>query len=59
MKFWIYQHTMKSNTFDCYDTAALTNARVIQMTWKCSREILGRTATTDNVQSAKIAIRNH
>ena len=59
LQFWIYQHTMISNTFDCYDPAYVTNARVIQVTWNCSRQILGKTATTDNVQSAKIAIRNH
>ena len=50
---------MISNTFDCYDSANLTNARVIQVTWNCSRNIMGKKATTDNVQSAKIAIRNH
>jgi hypothetical protein len=57
--FSIYQHTMKSNSFDCYDVASVTNARVIQMTWKNSRQILGKKATTESVQSAKIAIRNH
>jgi Tfp pilus assembly protein PilV len=59
LQFWIYQHTMKSNTFDCYDPAYVTNARVIQVVWKCSRPILGVKATTDNVQSSKIALRNH
>ena len=59
LQFWIYQHTMISNTFDCYDPAYVTNARVIQVTWNCSRNIMGKKATTDNVQSAKIAIRNH
>ena len=59
LQFWIYQHTVISNTFDCYDSANLTNARVIQVTWNCSRNIRGKKATTDNVQSAKIAIRNH
>ena len=59
LRFWIYQHTMISNTFDCYDPAYVTNARVIQVTWNCSRNIMGKKATTDNVQSAKIAIRNH
>lgn len=59
LQFWVYQHTVKSNTFDCYDPAYVTNARVIQVTWKCSRQILGSKATTDNVQSSKIALRNH
>ena len=59
LRFSIYQHTMKSNSFDCYDVASLTNARVIQVNWKNSRQILGKKATTQSVQSAKIAIRNH
>jgi len=59
LRFWIYQHTMKSNTFDCYDPAAVTNAKVIQVIWKCSRSIMGTKANTESVQSAKITIRNH
>ena len=59
LQFSIYQHTMKSNSFDCYDEANVTNARVIQVNWKNSRDILGKKATTESVQSAKIAIRNH
>jgi hypothetical protein len=59
LQFWIYQHTMRSNTFDCYDPASVTNAKVIQLTWKCSRPIRGQKATTESVQSAKITIRNH
>ncbi len=59
LQFWIYQHTVKSNTFDCYTPGCLTNARVIQVTWKCSRLILGLEATTENVESAQIALRNH
>ena len=59
LQYSIYQHTMKSNSFDCYDEANVTNARVIQVNWKNSRDILGKKATTESVQSAKIAIRNH
>jgi prepilin-type N-terminal cleavage/methylation domain-containing protein len=58
LQFWIYQHTMKSNTFDCYLPAVVTNARVIQVTWKNSRQILGKKATTENVESSKITLRN-
>jgi prepilin-type N-terminal cleavage/methylation domain-containing protein len=59
LRFWIYQHTPISNTFGCYDPAYVTNARVIQMTWRCSRLILGAKATTESVESATIAMRNH
>lgn len=58
LRFWIYQHTVVSNTFDCYAPAYVTNARVIQVNWKCSRPILGTKATTDSVLSATIVLRN-
>jgi Tfp pilus assembly protein PilW len=59
LQFWIYQHTPISNTFDCYVPAVVTNTRVIQMTWHCSRKILGTKATTETVESATLSMRNH
>ena len=58
LQFWIYQHTMVSNSFDCYLPAYVTNARVIQITWKNSRTVLGKKATTESVESSKISLRN-
>ena len=58
LQFAIYQHTPKSNTFDCYDPAYVTNARLVQMTWTSSRQILGVKANTELVESAKIVLRN-
>lgn len=58
LRFWIYQHTVVSNTFECYTSAFITNARVVRVNWKCSRPILGIKATTDSVLSATIALRN-
>jgi len=37
----------------------VTNARVIQVTWNCSRQIRGTKATTESVESATITLRNH
>lgn len=59
LNFWIYQHTPISNSFDCYVPAAVTNTRVIQVTWHCSRKILGTKATTESVESATLSLRNH
>jgi prepilin-type N-terminal cleavage/methylation domain-containing protein len=59
LQFWIYQHTPISNTFDCYIPSGATNARVIQVTWHCSRKILGTKATTESVESATLSLRNH
>lgn len=58
-QFFLYQHTVLSNTFDCYVPAAVTNARVVQMIWTCARQIKGVNATTANSESAQIALRNH
>jgi prepilin-type N-terminal cleavage/methylation domain-containing protein len=59
LQFWIYQHTPISGTFDCYSPAVVGNTRVIQMTWHCSRKILGTKATTETVESATLSMRNH
>jgi hypothetical protein len=58
-RFEIFQHTVKSNTFDCYDPGYYTNASLIKVTWLCSHSILGTRANTESVQAAKITIRNH
>ena len=48
---------------DFYNRNMITNGvtgsdcKVIQLTWLCSRTILGRKANTEDVQSAKIVIR--
>ena len=59
LKFSNYQGTIRSNTFDAYDERYITNARLIQVTWTCSRSILGAKMNTESVQSAKIVIRNN
>ncbi|HSU55784.1 MAG TPA: hypothetical protein VLT36_17140, partial [Candidatus Dormibacteraeota bacterium] len=58
LQFSIYQHTPMSNSFDCYDPAYVTNAKLLQVSWVCSRKILGAKVNTESVQSAKIALRN-
>jgi prepilin-type N-terminal cleavage/methylation domain-containing protein len=59
LQFWLYQRTPISNTFDCYAPAAVTNAKLVQVTWTCSRQILGAKVNTEAVESAKICLRNH
>ena len=59
LSFWLYQRTPKSNTFDCYDPAKLYNAKLVQVTWSCSRTILGAKVNTEMMESAKICMRNH
>jgi hypothetical protein len=59
LQFWIYQHTVISNTFDCYTPAFVTNARLVQVSWTCSRQILGVKVNTEVGESSEIALRNH
>jgi len=59
LEFWIYQRTPKSNNFVCYDPAYVTNAKLVQVTWSCSRQILGSNVNNEVVESASICLRNH
>lgn len=59
LQFWIYQRTPISNTFECYNPAFVTNAKLVQVTWSCSRTILGAKVNTEAIESAKITLRNH
>jgi len=45
------------NAFEAVPTTNWDTCKVIQLTWICSRNILGRTANTESVQSAHVVIR--
>ena len=47
-----------SNAFNFYPAASASVAKMIDVSWKCSREILGAKINTESVQTAKIVIRN-
>jgi prepilin-type N-terminal cleavage/methylation domain-containing protein len=59
LQFWIYQRTPKSNSLSCYSPAYVTNAKLVQVTWSCSRKILGANVNNEVVESASICLRNH
>lgn len=58
MQFAIYQRTPMSNRFDLYTVTALTNAKVVRVTWNCSRKLFGRRINSEQAQAARIVIRN-
>lgn len=58
LEFAKYQRTVISNTFDAYLPAFVPDTKLIQVTWVCSRKILGARANTESVQSAKVVLRN-
>jgi type II secretory pathway pseudopilin PulG len=47
-----------SNNFTFYPTTVASQAKLIDVSWRCSREILGARVNTESVQTAKIVIRN-
>jgi Tfp pilus assembly protein PilW len=59
LTFAIYQRNTAAGTFDHFP-ATLTNspAKLVQMSWTCSRNVLGARINTESVQSAKIVLRN-
>lgn len=57
LQFSIYQRTPISNKFEPFPTADVATAKLIQLRWNCSRQILGVKANSEAMQSAIIAIR--
>ncbi|MGC3957238.1 MAG: hypothetical protein QM813_04500 [Verrucomicrobiota bacterium] len=47
-----------SNNFSFYPTTGTTTAKLLDVSWTCSREIFNKRANTESVQTAKIVIRN-
>ena len=59
LTFQIFQRNTTNGTFDQYPTTILaSNAKVVQVSWVCSRKIVGSKLNTESVQTAKIVIRN-
>jgi hypothetical protein len=57
LKFSIFQRTPSNNTFLPYPTSNVTNTKVIELTWNCTRSCLTTKANTESMESAKIVIR--
>jgi Tfp pilus assembly protein PilW len=59
LEFSIFQRNPESGSYDQFP-ATLTNsaAKLVQVSWVCSRTVLGLLVNTESVQSAKIVIRN-
>lgn len=57
LQFSIFQRNPIGGTYDQYPTATPDTCKLVQLTWTCSRKILGVDRNTESVQSAKIVIR--
>jgi prepilin-type N-terminal cleavage/methylation domain-containing protein len=58
LQFSLFQRTPLSNTFQACSTATATNAKVIQISWNCTRSSsLGQT-NSEGMKSALVVIRD-
>jgi hypothetical protein len=57
LTFAIAQRNPINGTYNVYPAATPATAKVVNVSWNCSRQILGHTANTENVQTARIVIR--
>lgn len=57
LNFGMYQRNAISNSFDQFDMTIPGTCKVVQLYWVCNRSILGKSANTESVQSAKVVIR--
>ena len=59
LKFDVFQRNPKDREYDYYpaETSRPELVKIVQLTWVCSRKILGKKANTESVQSAKVVIR--
>jgi prepilin-type N-terminal cleavage/methylation domain-containing protein len=59
LAFHVYQRN-PSNNWSWYPMQSnlLSTAKLLDVSWKCSRQILGEKVNTESVQTAKIVIRN-
>lgn len=57
LNFSIYQRNPVGGSYDQYPAASPTTCKLINMSWVCSRSILGSLMNTESVQTAKIVIR--
>ena len=57
LRFNVYQRN-PSNDFSFYPASSPSVAKLIDVSWRCSRQILGQKINTESVQTSKIVIRN-
>jgi prepilin-type N-terminal cleavage/methylation domain-containing protein len=58
LQFSIFQRNPVAGGYGYYPTASAATCKLVQLSWVCSRTILGLAVNTESVQSAKVVIRN-
>lgn len=57
LNFEVRQRNPMAGSYDVYPAATPATAKVINVSWACSRTIMGRIENTESVQTARIVIR--
>jgi hypothetical protein len=57
LNFSIMQRNTQSSTFNQFPAGTAETCKLLQLTWHCSRSVLGARLNTESMQSAKIVIR--
>lgn len=57
LTFYVSQRN-PSNDFTFFPATTLATAKLVDVSWKCSREIRGEKVNTESIQTAKIVMRN-
>ncbi len=55
--FTLGQRNPVGGTYDVYNPSSMDAIKVVNVSWMCSRTILGRKENTESVQTARIVIR--
>jgi prepilin-type N-terminal cleavage/methylation domain-containing protein len=57
LQFLMFQRNTVSNTWDQFAVTDPSLCKEVELTWTCSRKILGKAMNTESVQSARVVMR--
>jgi hypothetical protein len=57
LTFEIFQRNPIGGTYDQYPTATAATCKLINVSWRCTRNIMGKQFNSESVQTSKIVIR--
>lgn len=57
LTFSVFQRGPIGGTYNQYPTAGAPTCKLVEVSWKCSRNVMGNAFNTESVQTAKIVIR--
>jgi hypothetical protein len=58
VRFDLFRRNRLGDPYNNYPVATTTNCKIVQISWVCSRRLLGFKANTGRMESARVVIRN-